>query len=410
MIDQLQNYINDTRSAECNFALGLWYDDQGHTAGAAGFYVRTAVHAGSQLLAYEALLRLANCFTRLGGRVYMCKGILLRAISLLSGRPEAYFLLSRLYEADKEWQESYTFAVMGQQCGVVSPLRTNVDYPGRYALVYQQAIAAWWVGLYDESLHLLRQLKKDPAMLPVHVESVRSNLANLSGTVRHSPLTYCDEMYEWLRVKFPGARDIERNYSQMYQDMFVLTMLNGRRTGTFLEIGCGDPVDGSNTKLLEEWGWTGTSVDIDSTLEEKFSRQRRRSSSFIVSNATRLDFNAFLQHTFPKGDCDYLQIDIEPPLDSLRTLLRIPFEKTRFAVITFEHDDYRSSEVKQRSRAYLRSHGYVLIVGDVAINDYESCEDWWVHPALVDGAIISKMLDASEGTKKADSYMLSRSA
>ena len=34
------------------------------------------------------------------------------------------------------------------------------------------------------------------------------------------------------------------------QDMFVLTVLNGKTNGTYLEIGSGDPFIGSNTALL----------------------------------------------------------------------------------------------------------------------------------------------------------------
>jgi len=320
----------------------------------------------------------------------------------LPDRPEAYFLLSRLYEVDKDWQESYTFAVMGDQIAEKwdgFPLRTNVDYPGRYGFTFERAVSAWWIGLYDESLHLFRQLKRNPTMLPEHIVAVQRNLDNLAGTVKHDPLTYQNWMYERLRVKFPGAREIQRNYSAMYQDLFVLTMLNGKRNGTFLEIGCGDPVAGSNTKLLEEWGWTGLAFDIDSGLSERFLVQRE--CSFSAADATRLDFNELIVH-----DYDYLQIDIEPPLDSFRVLLRIPLDRYRFAIITFEHDDYRDLGTRQRSRAYLRSHGYLLVVGDIAINDYEACEDWWVHPELVEPEIARQMLDATGRTKKADKYML----
>lgn len=396
---ELLAYIDSPRDPECNFALALHYEDQGHTAAAASFYIRTAEFSSDDLLCYEALLRLANCFTKQGGRAYMCKGILLRAISLIPDRPEAYFLLSRLYEVDKEWQEAYTFAVMGQRLKDGPRLRTNVDYPGRYALVFERAVAGWWIGLLDESLHLFRQLKKDPTMLPIHIAAVDNNLKNLDGTVRHDPLTHDGSMYERLRVKFHGARAIERNYSQAYQDMFVLTMLNGKRGGTFFEIGCGDPTYGNNTRLLEEWGWTGVSIDLNKADTDRFSAGRK--SVVITGDATRLDYDALIDK-----DYDYLQIDIEPPLGSLQVLLRIPFERRRFAVITFEHDDYRSSGIKDRSRAYLRSHGYVMVVGDVGHTQYDGFEDWWAHPDLVDQKVLGRMRDVGPGVKRADKYML----
>lgn len=399
-MSELLNYISDPRSAEANFLLGLWYEDQGHTAAAAGFYVRTAEHSSSDLLCYEALLRLANCFTRQGSRTYITKGILLRAVSMKPDRPEAYFLLSRLYEVNKDWQEAYSFAVMGQRLSDNHPkLRTNVDYPGQYALIFEQAVSAWWIGLFDESVHLFKQLKKDPTMLPIHITSVQNNLRNLEGTVWRDPLTYYGSMYERLRVKFLGSRTIDQNYSQAYQDMFVLTMLDGKRNGSFFEIGCGDPTFGSNTKLLEEWGWSGVSIDSDQAATAKFAGERR--STVITDDATKLDYDDLIDK-----DYDYLQIDIDPALNSLNVLLRIPFERRRFAVITFEHDDYCSPKIKERSRRYLLSHGYVLVVGDIAPDRYNSFEDWWVHPDLVDPKIVAKMRDSVEGVKRADQYML----
>jgi SAM-dependent methyltransferase len=212
-------------------------------------------------------------------------------------------------------------------------------------------------------------------------------------------LTYYGWMYERLRVKFPASRSIERNYSQAYQDLFVLTMLDGKRDGSFFEIGCGDQAFGSNTKLLEEWGWNGVSIDIKETVTEKFARQRK--SKVLTADATKLDYDVLIEQ-----DYDYLQIDIDPALNSLQVLLRIPFERRRFAVITFEHDDYCSPGIKERSRTYLRSHGYVMVVGDIAPDRYNSFEDWWIHPDLVDPKIVAKMLNTEEGPKKADRYML----
>ena len=203
-MNPLLNFISDPENAEYNFSLGLWYEGQGHTSAAAGFYVRTAEHSSDDLLSYEALLRLANCFMRQGSRVYVTKGILLRAVSLIPDRPEAYFLLSRLYEVNKDWQEAYSFAIMGQRLNENHPrLRTNVDYPGRYALIFEQAVAAWWIGLFDESAHLFKELKKDSTMLPIHIVAVQNNLRNLEGTVWNDPLTYYGSMYRAIARQVP---------------------------------------------------------------------------------------------------------------------------------------------------------------------------------------------------------------
>ncbi len=67
---------------------------------------------------------------------------------------------------------------------------------------------------------------------------------------------------ERLRLKFSGVENIERNWSQVYQDMFVLSLLDGKRNGTYPEIGGDDGKAISNTYLLEtEFDWKGLAFE-----------------------------------------------------------------------------------------------------------------------------------------------------
>ena len=95
---------------------------------------------------------------------------------------------------------------------------------------------------------------------------------------------------------------------------------------------------------------------------------------------------------------DYLQIDVDPPEISYEVLLQIPFWKQRFRVITFEHDHYAddSETIREKSRKYLKSFGYELIVNDVAVDEYSSYEDWWVHPDLVSPKIMELLRSKTE--------------
>ena len=88
----------------------------------------------------------------------------------------------------------------------------------------------------------------------------------------------------------------------------------------------------------------------------------------------------------------------------------IPLDKYRFAVITFEHDYYAdiTRSYREKSREYLLSKGYQLIVSDIAPNNISNYEDWWVHPELVSPDIIIKMKDTSERIKNAEKYMLNK--
>ena len=63
---------------------------------------------------------------------------------------------------------------------------------------------------------------------------------------------YTRDKFEVLKSKFNRANEINENNSQAYQDMFILSMLDGKENGTYLEIGAYDGKDLSNTYLLEK--------------------------------------------------------------------------------------------------------------------------------------------------------------
>ena len=48
---------------------------------------------------------------------------------------------------------------------------------------------------------------------------------------------YFKKDFDRLRHKFIGAEDIENNFSQAFQDLFVLSILDGKKNGTYVEIG-----------------------------------------------------------------------------------------------------------------------------------------------------------------------------
>jgi hypothetical protein len=406
----IRNYIKDPKNPLGNFMLGQAYEGMGQTASAASFYIRSAEFGDTSLLKYESMIRTALCLTKQGSRTFVSKGIFLRAISICPERPEAYFLISRIYEQNKDWMEAYTWATMGcnlfktNEHTVFLELNTDVEYPGAYGFIFEKAVAAWYIGLQEEAIYLFKQLCKKPDMLPSIADAVRNNLKRVWNTWK-KPIIYDSSMHEYLRCKFHGSHVIEQNYSQCYQDMFVLTMLNGKKNGVFLEIGHGDPFFGNNTYLLEkDFKWTGISIDKDFKKTEKF--KQRRTSFEITGDAVTLNYEKILDLPI----YDYLQIDCDPAIVSLNVLKNIPFHIYKFAVITFEHDYYNNDNkmVRDDSRKYLMSLGYKMVVNNIAADEYYSFEDWYVHPDLVDNAIINKMLSISDKPKKADLYMLNK--
>jgi hypothetical protein len=184
--------------------------------------------------------------------------------------------------------------------------------------------------------------------------------------------------------------------------MFTLSMLDGKRNGTYFEIGAADPFHGSNTALLEEFGWTGTSLEILPYEVEKFKAARK--NEIVLCDATKYDYSVL------KGHIDYLQVDCEPPSTTFLILTMLPWDQCTFGVITYEHDHYTdvSGSYRKKSRNFLLSRGYVLVASNIAPNETSCYEDWYVHPKYVKEEIIKIMLAADDSIKNAEKYMLGK--
>lgn len=226
------------------------------------------------------------------------------------------------------------------------------------------------------------------------------------------PTYYTSDKFKFLRYKFKNAEIIRHNYSQCYQDMFVLSCLDGKFEGTYVEIGSGDPFISNNTALLETmFKWKGISLEIKEQDVDKFIEQRI--NPIAEGDATEVDYDALFEEVNVGPVFDYLQVDCEPPSITFKSLKKIPLFKYKFAVITFEHDnynhsqqDYENNKVMEESRKYLESYGYELVVNNISVDSEHPFEDWWVHPDLVKPDIISKLKCINNNTKKAEEYLL----
>jgi hypothetical protein len=185
-----------------------------------------------------------------------------------------------------------------------------------------------------------------------------------------------------------------KSYSQAGQDVFVRLIYGPDFKGTFLDIGCAGDLY-SNTKALEEEGWTGTLVDID-----PYAGHGRK-EPFICGDATKCVFN------FLSKRIDYLSLDVDE--NSLAALKNLPLDTTRFSVITIEHDAYRfGDKLWPGEREILKAKGYSLVCQDVCGAPGAPFEDWWVdtrniHPSAVRrflsvGKLYTDILYAAEVT------------
>ena len=398
--DLIHQYSIDTENPETNFNLAYYYYDQGHTAPALSYFLRCAERGKDTHpdLAYTALIMGSYCYFKQGTRDQSGRGLLWQAQMFLPKRPEAYFLLARYAEKMQWWQDCYSTAEL---CLMVcdfnlEKLPIDVEYPGKWGIIYEKSLASWWWGKESETRQLVRKIRDDhheDIQNKEHFKAIQDTLIRLAtGYISEEELKYDKNRNQKLRFKFDGWEYVDKNYSQAFQDLFVLSALNGKKRGLYLEIGAQQPFYQNNTALLEtKFGWDGISIEIRQDLCDQFFRER--DNKILCADALTVDYDKLLTK-FDKGTVfDYLQVDCEPSETTYQILTKIPFEKYKFALITYEHDDYvdLSNKYKKLSRDYLHSKGYKMLVSDVSLNENSSFEDWWYHPELIDPSIVENM-------------------
>lgn len=400
-------YIDDHLDPVKNFNLGFEYYTQGHGALAFAYFLRCAELSEDDNLSYQCLVLSSHCLDKQGSRTHSAQGLLLHAISLLPKRPEAHYHLIRLLEINKDYQECYTqTSIALSLCDFedvdIFPLS---EYPGKWAILFERSVSGWFIGRCDEAREITKHLWFDMITDQTHSQLISNNM-DLMGLNKFLHTHYDSNMFDRFRFKFDGLETIEKNYSQAYQDMFTLSVLQGKRNGTYLEIGSADPYYGSNTALLEEFEWNGVSVEIDKELVERF--KNARSNEVICSDATTLDYNEILSRISDENNVvDYLQLDCDPPEITYQVTKMIPFDKYKFRVITFEHDRWYSGDrIYNESRKFFTDLGYVRLVPNIAPDNRQDYEDWYVHPELVYPEVIEKMKITQGKIHKSEDYMI----
>lgn len=206
------------------------------------------------------------------------------------------------------------------------------------------------------------------------------------------------------KFKFPfeGSENIKESFSQAWQDIFILTILKGQHSGTYLEIGCNVPQYTNNTFLLaSKFNWNGISIDFLENLQEEWKNQRPN-NYFYCGDATQIDYYFLLSTYYNSSVIDYLQLDIDPSPNTLAVLKKLPLDKFKFKIITFETDAYTGIEaeyVKEESRKILLDLGYDLLVKDVKVRWLDNLlpyEDWYVHSDFIDKDLSSSIKKESE--------------
>ena len=206
---------NDPTSTMLNYKCAVEYEKINQTASAISFYLRAAEYdeKNAQGYGYLALIKAAKCLDKQGQRDANVKNTLLHAISLSPQFPAAYFVLSEYHERKGNWQECYTYATLGLSCLFTDSHGTPGIYPGRYALLFEKAVSAYWIGRKDESLDILTQLLSDPDVSEEYRQAVKYNLEKLGATTEPDSFELnrrVNEIRKALRLEVPIGITFER--------------------------------------------------------------------------------------------------------------------------------------------------------------------------------------------------------
>ena len=206
---------------------------------------------------------------------------------------------------------------------------------------------------------------------------------------------------------------IKKSQSQLKQDLFVLSELQLKKNGFFVEFGATNGIDLSNTYLLEkEFNWTGILGEPAKAWHESLKKNR---NSFIeykcvwetsdinlefnettdpvystISNFNSSDFHASYREKGSKYNVktitlldllkkynapkiiDYLSIDTEG--SEYKILKAFDFNQYQFRVITCEHNYHKN---RKKIFQLLSNKGYSL-----KYNGLSKWDDWYVKDSI----------------------------
>ena len=193
--------------------------------------------------------------------------------------------------------------------------------------------------------------------------------------------------------------DTKKNYSQLDQDLWILSKFDTDYKGFYIDIGANDGVTISNSLLLEEKGWLGVCIEPAPTEFEKLNNNRKSNNYNIcisdfngkchfsengffgkisdknTGNTDCLTLEYFLDNIDSPKVIDYLSIDVEGgEYDIIRNF---PFDKYFVKYITIEHNAYGSNFTLKNNINSILSKYFNLEQENVG-----EFEDWYSNKLL----------------------------
>ena len=415
-MEQIEKYlaqlIKDPENDHINFELAYTYEKEKQYAAAISYYLRCAEYTSNNTLASECLIRCSFSISKQGGRDQKELHYIKQAMGASPCSLETYHVASLYFSWRGEFRDSYLYSCLGinihENNLQKQPFSKEINF-SIYDLYCQKAICGSKIGKFNEARQIYIKILQN-FKLSNDTRSYIINNANALKRANHPIISYNKDKKCKLKYQFQNYEKINENFSQIYQDIFVLSMTNGKKEGTYLEVGAGYPKKGNNTFLLEkEFDWKGVSIDINPKSKELFDKNRKNES--ICADATSIDYIQLLSEHYKSTSIDYLQLDCDPANITYDILEKIPFDTYKFGVITYEHDFYNdiTGSYREKSRVFLKSKGYKLICGNISpLKDKYPFEDWWIHPDLIDENIWKPFERTDDAPINGEKYMLTK--
>jgi hypothetical protein len=414
----LKCLVQDPRNEQINFDLAHAYEKEKQYAIALSYYLRCAEFTKNNVLASECLLRCSFLMNNQGGRGQKALHFIKQSITASPCSMEPYYTASLYYSWRGQWKDSYLYACLGiniyennlqtKEFRIKAHPYSNNFYTN-YNIYFQKALSGSKIGKLNEARTIYTKILYN-LDLPERFRGFIVQKINALPEPNHPIISYTKEKNDKLKFSFKNCEQIINNFSQIYQDMFALSMADGKKDGTYLEVGSGHFKRGNNTFLLEtQFNWKGVSLDINNPSIIYFNNNRKNKG--ICADATKMDYGKLLSDNYNSTNIDYLQLDCDPPNITFDILQKIPFDKYKFGAITYEHDFYNdiTGSYRKKSREFLKTKGYKLICGNISpLKDKYPFEDWWIHPDLIDESIY-KLFERDDDTPiNGEEYMLTK--
>jgi tetratricopeptide (TPR) repeat protein len=225
----LSNYSLHTENPIHNFNLGVWYENEGHTAPALSYFLRCAERSEDNDLSYEALIRGSYCYDKQGTRDGSAKSLLEQALCLMPKRPEAYFLLSRFAERRQWWQDCYIYADQGLMFAdheSHTSLLTDVEYPGKYGLLFEKSISGYWWGKNDECKEILLDIRQNYLLSHQYLKVVDENLTKMGIDINTLNINCSDKLSDIFDVSKHNTDKNDLGYIDNFYDRLFVPIKN----------------------------------------------------------------------------------------------------------------------------------------------------------------------------------------